>query len=123
MSQTREDKAAAARVRMAELAAKFLERSRHDLEVMRGAVAKLNAGESDALRDIYELAHRMCGTGATLGFETLGEHAARVEHLAEPGPAGTLPDQGALMLLAAGIEALAAEVADLEAANKRLPGR
>jgi chemotaxis protein histidine kinase CheA len=122
MNQARDDKAAAARLRMAELAAKFLERSRRDLEVMRDTLAKLAAGESAALGDIRQLAHRLCGTGATLGFETLGECAARVERLAEPGPAGTLPDRGTLTRLGAGIEALAGELARLDAANKRPPG-
>jgi chemotaxis protein histidine kinase CheA len=122
MNQAPDDRAAAARVRMAELAAKFLERSRRDLELMRDTLAKLNAGELDALGDIRQLAHRMCGTGATLGFETLGACAARVERLAESCPAGTLPDQSALTQLDAGIEALAAEVARLDAANKRPPG-
>jgi len=122
MTEAREDQVVAARARMAELAAKFLERSLRELAVMRDGLARLHAGESAALGEVRDLAHRMCGTGATLGFEALGDGAARIERLAEPCPAGSPPDAAALTQLGAGIEALAVELARLAAANKRAPG-
>jgi HPt (histidine-containing phosphotransfer) domain-containing protein len=122
MNQAREAKVVAARTRMAELAAKFLERSLRELAVMRDGLARLQAGESVALGDLRHLAHRMCGTGATLGFNALGDCAARVERLAECCPAGSLPDAAALTQLGVGVEALATEIARLDAANKIAAG-
>jgi len=121
MNQAREDKAAAARARMAELAAKFIERSVRDLEAMRHGLAKLDAGQIEALLDIRHLAHRMCGTGATLGFEHLSDCAARIERLTESRPAGALPDAAARAQIGAGIEAFGVELARLDAANNRPP--
>jgi HPt (histidine-containing phosphotransfer) domain-containing protein len=122
MTEAREAKVVAAKTRMAELAAKFIERSLRELAVMRDGLVRLHAGESAALDDVRHLAHRMCGTGATLGFEALGDGAARIERLAEPCPAGALPDAAALTQLGAGIEVLAVELARLAAANKHAPG-
>lgn len=132
MNQTREEKVAATRARMAELAAKFIERSVRELATMRDGLAKLHAGQddvkngdagkADALHDLRHLAHRMCGTGATLGFETLADHAARIEKLTESGPAGGSPDAAALTQIGAGIDALGEELARLDAATKRPPG-
>ena len=80
---TRAQKMEAAKARMAELAAKFLERSDADVRSMQVALSRLASGEGTALGDVRHLAHRMVGTGATLGFESLSEHAHRVEQLAD----------------------------------------
>ena len=50
---SREEKAAAAKQRMAELAAKFLNRTRADIESMRDGLARLAAGEAGAVGDIH----------------------------------------------------------------------
>jgi HPt (histidine-containing phosphotransfer) domain-containing protein len=81
VSQTREEKEAAAKRRMAELAAKFIERTRGELDSMRALLARFDTGDLQVLGDIRHLAHRMSGTGATLGFETLADCAYRVEQL------------------------------------------
>ena len=127
MNQARDDKVSATRTRMAELAAKFIDRSVRELATMRDALTKLrvapaDAGKAEALGDLRHLAHRMCGTGATLGFETLADHAAHLERLAESVPAGVLPDADLSTQIEAGIEALGAELARLDAADKRPPG-
>jgi HPt (histidine-containing phosphotransfer) domain-containing protein len=96
MIETPEQRAAAARVRMAELAVKFLERTGGEIGLMRARLAAFGNGERAALGEIRNLAHRICGTGATLGFEALAEQAHRVEKLAaaqspeEPATAATL---------------------------------
>jgi HPt (histidine-containing phosphotransfer) domain-containing protein len=113
VNQAPPDKVAAARARMAELAAKFVERSANDLDSMRDDLAKLRAGDMGAVRGIHHLAHRMCGTGATLGFEGLSECAARLERLAESCPPDTLPEPALLTKLEVGVEALGAELARL----------
>jgi HPt (histidine-containing phosphotransfer) domain-containing protein len=119
MNQTREDKVAATTARMAELAAKFIERSGREIASMRGELAKLDAGGIEALGEIGHLAHRMCGTGATLGFGALADCAARIEQIATSCPAGGLPDAPARTRLGEGVEALAVELARLDADSKR----
>ena len=111
MNDTREQKMAAARARMAELAAKFIERTRGDLRTMRSDLAKVGAGDASALAEIRHLAHRMAGTGATLGFEALGERASGTEALIDALPGGTLPDPQTIDRLAADIGALESQLA------------
>lgn len=108
MKQTREEKAAAARARMAELAGKFIERSATDIAAMRENLSKLESGDSQRLAEIRHLAHRMVGTGATLGFESLSDHALRIEQLAESCGAGACDDITRARIAAA-IEALDTE--------------
>jgi chemotaxis protein histidine kinase CheA len=121
VNQTREDKVAATKIRMAELAAKFIERSGREIETMREVFAKLSVGEAGALVELRHFAHRMCGTGATLGFEALADCAARIEELADSCAPGSLPDAATLAGLGAGIDALGAQLALLAAANKDPP--
>jgi HPt (histidine-containing phosphotransfer) domain-containing protein len=111
----REDKVAAAKARMAELAAKFVDRTAGELESMRGSLAKLQAGDIESLSNIRYLAHRMCGTGATLGFEGLSDCAARIESLADKLVTGPTPDASALTQLGVDVDALGAELARLRA--------
>jgi HPt (histidine-containing phosphotransfer) domain-containing protein len=109
-----EDKVAAARARMAELAGKFIERSIGELETMRAAVAALKTGDPRSLGDIRHLAHRMAGTGATLGFETFSDRALDVEQLAERQAPGVAPDAAALGRFEAAMHALENELRALE---------
>jgi HPt (histidine-containing phosphotransfer) domain-containing protein len=113
MNETREEKVTAARARIAELAAKFVERSRQDLRTMRDELAKVRAGDPAGLAPIRQLAHRMCGTGATLGFDALADAAARAETLIDKLPAGRPPDAAILENLAGEISALESELANL----------
>ena len=116
MTEPGEDKVAAARARIAELAEKFIDRSVVEFDSMRDSLAKLSAGEVGALNEIHHLAHRMCGTGATLGFDVLSDCAMRIEHLAEAQPLATMPVDSVLRQLGLGIEALGAEITRLRAA-------
>jgi HPt (histidine-containing phosphotransfer) domain-containing protein len=111
MNESREQRLAAARTRMAELAAKFIERTRGDLRTMRGDLEKARAGDAAALAQIRHLAHRMAGTGATLGFEKLGERAAGTEALIEALPDGGSPDARLVARLAVEIGALESQLA------------
>lgn len=111
MNDTREQKLAAARARMAELAAKFIERTQRDLGTMRADLAKAGAGDAGALAEIRHLAHRMAGTGATLGFEALGVRAAGTEAIIDALPDGALPDSRVIERIAADIGALETQLA------------
>ncbi len=110
MNQTNEERVAAARARIAELKHKFVERSRDELQTLRGSFTALQSGDAAALEVLVQLAHRMSGTGATLDLEALSDCAQRIEKLAEAAPPGSLPDAGLLSSLGAAIEALAVEL-------------
>ena len=114
MSQTREAREAAARARMAELAAKFVARTMGEMEAMRAQLVKLSAGEPQALAEIRNLAHRTSGTGATLGFEVLADCALRVEQLAEAQAPDVAPAPEALVQIGKAIDALDAELARIK---------
>jgi HPt (histidine-containing phosphotransfer) domain-containing protein len=111
MNRVQDEKAAAARARMGELAVKFTERTRGELVVMRERLAAAGAGDAAALGDIRHLAHRICGTGATLGFEDLAERAHEIESLAAAQSPATPPDAATLAGLARAVDALAAALA------------
>lgn len=111
MNDSREQKLAAAKARMAELAAKFIARTQGDLRTMRIDLARVGAGDAQALAEIRHLAHRMAGTGATLGFEALGERASGTEALIDALPDGAMPDARTIERLAADIGALESQLA------------
>ena len=110
MNPTPEERVAAARARMAELKEKFIERTHGELRTVQGSLAALEAGDTSALHAIVQLAHRMTGTGATLGLEALSERAQEIEKLGEAQRAGSPPDAAARSRLGAAIGALAAEL-------------
>jgi len=110
VNQTTEQRIAAARARMGELREKFIERTRGELQTLRASFAALEAGDPAALDTIVQLAHRMTGTGATLGLEALSERAQEIEKLGEAQRSGSQPDAAARSRLGAAIGALAAEL-------------
>jgi HPt (histidine-containing phosphotransfer) domain-containing protein len=112
---SREEKAAAAKVRMAELANKFLNRTQADIAAIRDGLTRLSAGEAAAVGDIRHLAHRMVGTGATLGFERISERAYTIERLTETCAPGLLPDEACQTGLAEALNALDSECRELRA--------
>jgi len=107
MTPSQEEKVAATRARLGELAAKFTERTRGEIEVIRARLTALGAGDTAALGEIRNLAHRICGTGATLGFETLAEHAHQIEKLAAAHLPASQPDAAAMANLSRAVDALA----------------
>lgn len=106
---TRDQKLEASRARMAELAVRFLERTDADIAAMRGALGRLAAGDAGGIDEIRHLAHRMVGTGATLGFASLSASAHVVEKLTEECPTGLVPAEPVRANLEAAIEALAGD--------------
>ena len=106
---TRDQKLEASRARMAELAVRFLERTDADIGAMRGALERLAHGDTGGIGEIRHLAHRMVGTGATLGFASLSSYAQVIEKLAEDCHPGLVPEAPALANLETAIEALAGE--------------
>lgn len=111
MNQTTDERVAAARARMVELKHKFVERSQDEMQTLRGSFNALQSGDVAALHAVVQLAHRMSGTGATLGLEALSDCAQRIEKIAEAQQPGSLPDADFMTRLGAAIDALAAELA------------
>jgi HPt (histidine-containing phosphotransfer) domain-containing protein len=96
---------AAVRARMAELARKFIARTEEDLVQMRAAL------DSDGgLEQIRQLAHRACGTGGSLGLTALSDAAGVLERLVESIPGSTAPGAAERARVAAGIDAVAAQL-------------
>ena len=112
---SREEKTAATRARLAELSVKFLNRTQADIATMRDALTRIAAGEAGAVGDIQHLAHRMVGTGAPMGFESMSERAYTLEQLAGSCAPGTLPDDACRTGLAEALNALEAEFRNLRA--------
>ena len=103
------------RERIKQLAGEFLQRCSRDVMSLRALLARLGNGDSNVfdatvLKELEHLAHRICGTGASLGFESLSTRAAAIERLAE-GQAGTAAaDQKVVQRLVECVVALEFEV-------------
>ena len=79
-------KRAALSAKLRELGARFTERNVGDLAALVACVERLRTGAPDVLGDIEAIAHRMSGTGATLGFHAISAAAEALERLAgSPG--------------------------------------
>jgi HPt (histidine-containing phosphotransfer) domain-containing protein len=87
------EKRAAMREQINQLAAKFLQRCSQDVGSLRVLLGRLRIGDVAAFKELEYLAHRLSGTGALLGFESIGTCAAAIERLAEAQAGNTTPDQ------------------------------
>jgi len=91
--------------KLLELGARFRARNVDDLAALEHCVERLRGGDDEALTEIESIAHRMSGTGATLGFPAISTAAEALERLAEsPG---------------ASVDRLTAALADLRLAAER----
>jgi len=72
------------RERIKQLAGEFVQRCSRDVSSLRASLTRLGNGDSmvfDAIvfKEMEHIAHRICGTGASLGFESLSTCAAAIE--------------------------------------------
>jgi HPt (histidine-containing phosphotransfer) domain-containing protein len=104
--------------RMGDLACRFVARTGAEIAQMRAALALLEAGDCSGLSQIHQLAHRACGTGGTLGLLSLSDAAGELERRVEACAADAIPDAAGRAQIAAGIDAIAAELKLLE---ERIP--
>ena len=81
------------RERISQLAEQFLQRCLRDVVASRDLLSRLRSGDAGALKELEYLAHRIAGTGASLGFESLSVCAAAIERLAEAHAAGAVDQQ------------------------------
>jgi HPt (histidine-containing phosphotransfer) domain-containing protein len=104
------DKQAAMREKIAVLAERFLQRCAGDMATGRELLDKLKSGNSGAFKDMEQLAHRIVGTGSSLGFHSLSTRAATVERFAEAQPADATPGPEAIARLGEYLAQLASEI-------------
>jgi HPt (histidine-containing phosphotransfer) domain-containing protein len=98
------------RERIKQLAAEFLQRCSRDVMSLRALLPRLGDGDANVFKELEHLAHRICGTGASLGFESLSTRAAAIERLAEGRAGGVTADQNVVERLVEYIAALEIEV-------------
>ena len=101
----------AIRSRILELGAKFLQRTSTELATGQALIQRARSGDSAAFEEMRQLAHRIHGTGATLGFDAISRHADEIGRVAERRP--DTGDTGSFELLAASTQRLEAEVVAL----------
>lgn len=99
--------------RLAPLRERFVARSREDVArlqelLMQGGEAALPPA---ALEEARMLAHRMVGTGATLGLDAISEAAARLEDLAEQALSAAVVDRAWRGLVHESVAELALKIA------------
>ena len=102
---------AAVKLRLQELAQKFVTRTTQDLQRMRDGLARLDAGDRAGLDEIRQLAHRACGTGGTLGLFALSDAASDLERLIDALPLDVPPGAAECAQVAAGVDRFAAQLA------------
>jgi HPt (histidine-containing phosphotransfer) domain-containing protein len=72
--------------KLGQLGVKFLERTLGEIATLQKLLVAARSGEAPAREELRHLAHRMHGTGATLGFPEISEQAGHIERLVEAQP-------------------------------------
>ncbi|MEA3110109.1 MAG: hypothetical protein QOI88_4714 [Gammaproteobacteria bacterium] len=98
------------RERIKQLAGEFLQRCSRDMVSSRDLLARLSAGDTGVFKELEYLAHRISGTGASLGFESLSTRAAAIERLSEAQAGVVTADQNVADRLMEYITALEIDV-------------
>jgi HPt (histidine-containing phosphotransfer) domain-containing protein len=81
------------RERIKQLAGEFLQRCSRDVLSARELLARSGTGDAGVFKELEYLAHRINGTGASLGFASLSTCAAAIERLAEAQAGVATADQ------------------------------
>jgi HPt (histidine-containing phosphotransfer) domain-containing protein len=68
--------------KLADIAVRYLERTRAEVEQLRALVANVASGDKPVLRDIEVLVHRIRGSGAVFGFTEISSAAEALENIA-----------------------------------------
>jgi HPt (histidine-containing phosphotransfer) domain-containing protein len=103
------------RERIKQLAGEFVQRCSRDVSSLRASLTRLGNGDSmvfDAIvfKEMEHIAHRICGTGASLGFESLSTCAAAIERLAQGQGGGVTAHLNVVERLVEYVAALEIEV-------------
>ena len=102
--------------RLQQLGAQFLLRTRGEIASLKESLQRVRAGDTAALLDLERLAHKIHGTGATLGFDGVSAHAEAIERFAERRD-GAAIDASSCDHIAESIAKLGSEVDSVAAAQ------
>jgi len=67
---------------MGEIGLRYLKRTLVEIATLRGLLAGLRAGEVGRRKEIEQLSHKIHGSGAMFGFDSLSHEAHQVELVA-----------------------------------------
>ena len=73
------------RQQIADIAVRYIKRTQGELGQLRDSLAAIRAGDSDALKQLERLAHKIHGSGAMFGFDAISDRAYEIEKLAGSG--------------------------------------
>lgn len=78
---------------IADIGTRYLKRTLGEIEELRTLLQAAHGGSDDAVVQLGRMAHKIHGSGAMFGFDTVSERAYDIERLAREGRIGsTLAD-------------------------------
>lgn len=89
--------------KIADIAGRYIQRTAGELAGLRELIAKVRAGNSMAVKEVEQLAHRIYGSGSMFGFEAVSEQARELELAAKEAVSPQMIDR--LQTLADTLEA------------------
>ena len=69
--------------KIADIAGRYIQRTAGEIAGLRELIAKVRTGNTAAVKDIEQLAHKIYGSGSMFGFEAVSEQARELELAAE----------------------------------------
>jgi HPt (histidine-containing phosphotransfer) domain-containing protein len=72
--------------KISDIAGRYIQRTAGELGGLRELIAKVRAGNTGAVKEIAQLAHKIYGSGSMFGFEAVSDQARELE-LATKDPA------------------------------------
>jgi HPt (histidine-containing phosphotransfer) domain-containing protein len=89
--------------KIADIAGRYIQRTAGELGGLRELIAKVRAGNTDAAKEVEQLAHKIYGSGSMFGFEAVSEQARELELAAKDAVNPQMVDR--LQTLADALEA------------------
>jgi HPt (histidine-containing phosphotransfer) domain-containing protein len=89
--------------KIADIAGRYIQRTAGELAGLHELIAKVRAGDSAAVKEVEQLAHKIYGSGSMFGFEAVSEQARELELTAKEAVSPQMIDR--LQTLAATLEA------------------
>ena len=65
--------------KIADIGGRYIQRTAGELAGLRELIAKVRTGNTAAVKDIEQLAHKIYGSGSMFGFEAVSEQARELE--------------------------------------------
>ena len=65
--------------KISDIGGRYIQRTAGELAGLREMIAKVRTGDTAAVRDIEQLAHKIYGSGSMFGFDAVSEQARALE--------------------------------------------